>query len=233
MAEDILLVLGMATCHELNIIEDLMLDMPLDKKMISSTEWSMEGGAQEAVHMICKGRTYISNNYQATSVTQKVVLYFSYSASISGVERYLLVYRCGEVEEHLDKKHFEEALKRDEVMGGIKLLHRFGQSHLDVKQIELQRVYLAVKSLSDSMKCKFHQAALETNIEELMMNIEFKGGHIIYKAGGSAQEHRRHCGRHPHLPEEAPGDPVHGRGRAESQRNRNVVKEVQQRDSSS
>ena len=82
MAEDILLVLGMATCHELNIIEDLMLDMPLDKKMISSTEWSMEGGAQEAVHMICKGRTYISNNYQATSVTQKVVLYFSYSASI-------------------------------------------------------------------------------------------------------------------------------------------------------
>ena len=92
-------------------------------------------------------------------------------------------------------------------MGEIKLLHRFGKSHLNVKQIELQRVYLAVQSLSDSMKCKFHQklfkAALETNIEELMMNIEFKGGHIIYKAGGSAQEHRRHCGRHPHLPEEA------------------------------
>ena len=39
MAEDILLVLGMATCHELNIIEDLMLD----EKMISSMEWSMEG----------------------------------------------------------------------------------------------------------------------------------------------------------------------------------------------
>ena len=78
-------------------------------------------------------------------------------------------------------------------MGEIKLLHRFGKSHLNVKQIELQRVYLAVQSLSDSMKCKFHQksfkAALETNIEELMMNIEFKGGHIIYKAF-SKRNHR-------------------------------------------
>ena len=123
-------------------------------------------------------------------MTQKVVLYFSYSAIISGA---ILAGVCGEVEEHLDKKHFEEALKWDGVMGEIKLLHRFGKSHLNVKQIELQRVYLAVQSLSDSMKCKFHQksfkAALETNIEELMMNIEFKGGHIIYKAF-SKRNHR-------------------------------------------
>ena len=69
--------------------------------------------------------------------------------------RYGLVYRDGEVEEHLDKKHFEEALKRDGVTGELKLLHRFGQSHLNVKKNELQRVYLAVQSLSDSMSCKF------------------------------------------------------------------------------
>ena len=33
-----------------------------------------------------------------------------------------------------------------------------------------------------------------------------------YHDGGSAQEHRRHHGRHPHLPREASHDQVHGHG---------------------
>ena len=65
------------------------------------------------------------------------------------------MYKDGEVEEHLDKKDFEEAFKRDGVTGEIRLLCKFGLSHINAKKNELQRVYLAVQSLNDSMSCKF------------------------------------------------------------------------------
>ena len=65
------------------------------------------------------------------------------------------MYTDGQIKVELDKVHFEEALKHDGVTGEMKLLHKFGLSHLLVKQNELQRVYLAVQSLNDSMSCKF------------------------------------------------------------------------------
>ena len=57
--------------------------------------------------------------------------------------------------EELNITHFEEAFKRDGVTGDYKLLHKFGLSHLKVQKNELQRVYLAVQSLNDSMSCMF------------------------------------------------------------------------------
>ena len=48
MAGDSLLVLGMATCHELNIIKDVIYGASLDEKMFSSTGWSMELVGEES-----------------------------------------------------------------------------------------------------------------------------------------------------------------------------------------
>ena len=42
MAGDSLLVLGMATCNELNIIKDVIHGASLDEKKFSSTGWGME-----------------------------------------------------------------------------------------------------------------------------------------------------------------------------------------------
>ena len=42
MAGDSHLVLGMATCNELNIIKDVIHGASLDEKKFSSTGWSME-----------------------------------------------------------------------------------------------------------------------------------------------------------------------------------------------
>ena len=42
LKSDILLVVGMATCHELNIIGGEMRGDPLDEKMFSSTGWQLE-----------------------------------------------------------------------------------------------------------------------------------------------------------------------------------------------
>ena len=42
LKSDILLVVGMATCHDLNIIGGEMRGDPLDEKMFSSTGWQLE-----------------------------------------------------------------------------------------------------------------------------------------------------------------------------------------------
>jgi len=47
LAHDSLLVLGMATCHELNIIGGEMRGDPLDEKMFSSTGWKLEMEGEE------------------------------------------------------------------------------------------------------------------------------------------------------------------------------------------
>lgn len=53
MAGDSLLVLGMATCNELNIIKDVIHGASLDEKKFSSTGWSMEleGEDQESAQL--------------------------------------------------------------------------------------------------------------------------------------------------------------------------------------
>ena len=53
MAGDSHLVLGMATCNELNIIKDVIHGASLDEKKFSSTGWSMEleGGDQESAQL--------------------------------------------------------------------------------------------------------------------------------------------------------------------------------------
>ena len=80
---------------------------------------------------------------------------FTFQLFRNHIWRYGLVYRDGEVEEELNISHFEEAFKHDDVTGELKLLFKFGLSHLRAKKNELQRVYLAVQSLNDSMSCKF------------------------------------------------------------------------------
>merc|ERR1719282_363685 len=47
LSNDSLLLLGMATCHELNIIGGEMRGDPLDEKMFSSTRWSLELEGEE------------------------------------------------------------------------------------------------------------------------------------------------------------------------------------------
>merc|ERR1712106_820292 len=51
LAHDSLLVLGMATCHELNIIGGEMRGDPLDEKMFSSTGWKLEMEGEEQSQM--------------------------------------------------------------------------------------------------------------------------------------------------------------------------------------
>ena len=53
MAGDSHLVLGMATCNELNIIKDVIHGASLDEKKFSSTGWSMEleGEDQESAQL--------------------------------------------------------------------------------------------------------------------------------------------------------------------------------------
>jgi len=51
MDSDSLMVLGMATCHELNIIGGEMRGDPLDEKMFSSTGWQLEMEGEEQSQM--------------------------------------------------------------------------------------------------------------------------------------------------------------------------------------
>ena len=86
------------------------------------------------------------------------------------------MYRDGEVEEELNISHFEEAFKRDGVTGEIKLLFKFGLSHLRAKKNELQRVYLAVQSLNDSMSCKFQMMGLD--VQAMIVRIIDRWFHV-------------------------------------------------------
>ena len=89
MADDSLLMLGMTTCHELNIIEDLMVGEPLDEKMFSSTEWSMEvirkEGAQLDQLSVRSPRT--ASNSVILAAQQKVFQFSSHMERMSVITR--------------------------------------------------------------------------------------------------------------------------------------------------
>ena len=98
MAGDGLLVLGMATCHELNIIEGVMRGDPLDEKMFSSTGWSMELDGEESAQLDQLSVPYVRSPRTASNsviqAAQQKVFQFS-----SDVQRMSVITRVMEEKE--------------------------------------------------------------------------------------------------------------------------------------
>merc|ERR1719300_291887 len=61
LPEDSLMLLGMASCHELNIIEGEMRGDPLEEKMFSSTGWTMELEGEEQQQLDQLSMPYIKS----------------------------------------------------------------------------------------------------------------------------------------------------------------------------
>ena len=98
IAGDSLLVLGMATCHELNIIEGDMRGDPLDEKMFSSTGWSMELKGEESAQLDQLSMPYVRSPRTASNsviqAAQQKVFQFS-----SDVQRMSVITRVMEEKE--------------------------------------------------------------------------------------------------------------------------------------
>ena len=69
MAGDSLLVLGMATCHELNIIEGVVWGNTLDEKMFSSMGWRMDLEGEESAQLDQLSVPYMRSGHRLQRVT--------------------------------------------------------------------------------------------------------------------------------------------------------------------
>merc|ERR1719410_1715807 len=67
LSNDSLLLLGMATCHELNIIGGEMRGDPLEEKMFSSTGWAMELEGEEQSQLDQLSMPYIKSPRTASN----------------------------------------------------------------------------------------------------------------------------------------------------------------------
>eukprot|EP00092_Neocalanus_flemingeri_P015419 GFUD01016687.1.p1 GENE.GFUD01016687.1~~GFUD01016687.1.p1 ORF type:complete len:1358 (+),score=448.86 GFUD01016687.1:946-5019(+) len=67
LSQDSLLVLGMATCHELNIIGGEMRGDPLDEKMFSSTGWMLEMEGEEQSQLDQLSMPYMKSPVTSTN----------------------------------------------------------------------------------------------------------------------------------------------------------------------
>ena len=98
MAGDSLLVMGMATCHELNIIKDVIYGASLDEKMFSSTGWSMELEEEESAQLDQLSMPYVRSPRTASNsviqAAQQKVFQFS-----SDVQRMSVITRVMEEKE--------------------------------------------------------------------------------------------------------------------------------------
>ncbi len=119
----------------------------------------------DQVHMI-KVRRILTNTHACQSL-------FTFQLFRNHIWTHGLLYKDGDVEAELNISHFKQAIG---VTGEIKLNHKFGLSHLNAKKNELQRVYLAVQSLNDSMSCKFKLMGLE--VQAMILRIIDRWFHV-------------------------------------------------------
>jgi len=120
LAKDSLLVLGMATCHELNIIGGKMRGDPLDEKIFSSTGWNLEMEGEEQSQLDQLSMPYMRSPVTNTnSVIQVVPLrLFQFS---SDLQRMSVVSRV--IEEQ--QEGFTEPTTRVFCKGSPEMIQRF------------------------------------------------------------------------------------------------------------
>ena len=116
LPNDSLMLLGMATCHELNIIGGEMRGDPLDEKMFSSTGWSMEVKGEESAQLHQLSVPYVRSPRTASNsviqAAQQKVFQFS-----SDVQRMSVITRVMEEKEGGSFLDVEDELLRENPPG--------------------------------------------------------------------------------------------------------------------
>ena len=84
LPHDCLLILGIATCHELNIIDGVMRGDPLDEKMFSSTGWNLEFQGEEHSQVDKLSMPYIKSpsNSKDSNIQAVPLKIFQFSSEV-------------------------------------------------------------------------------------------------------------------------------------------------------